>query len=277
MILFDGDGSIRWETTIDELPGCPGPVAWDIDLDGTPELILADQEHLLVLDGATGTVVMSLDGHASLTMTETPAIADVDGDGHGEIIVSSGPSADGTSDWLGVRAIGSADGDWPWAPPVYNQHGYSRPTINDDLSIPSTATTAHWRSSDNIFRGQATPLDAPDLPNLQASIHDVCLASRAPSGAAKVTLQIWNSGSAEVGPGLAVRVYSSAGNGDELIYEHNTIEPIPAATSLEWTIETLHHRLGTQLHLIVDEDASVDECIEDDNRDTWTVELCEHD
>jgi len=274
LMLFDGDGAVLWETPVSELSGCPGPTAWDMDLDGTPELILADWEDLLVLDGNTGTVVMSIADHASNTKTETPTVADIDGDGHGEILFGSGPCLHNPCNWLGVHAIGSTDGDWPWAPPVYNQHGYHRGGINDDLSVP-TDTTPHWLRDDNVFRGQAPPLVTPDLPNLQAEIHDVCIASCADDGVAMVSLQIWNSGAAEADAGVSLRLYAVVDDLEQLIHEHTTTAAIPAAASLEWTVETERHLLGSELRLVVDEDNAVEECIEDDNQGVLTVEFCE--
>ena len=58
LALIDGDGTELWSTPTGQQPGGEGPTVWDIDLDGTPELIIAEEEKLLVLDGATGNPVL---------------------------------------------------------------------------------------------------------------------------------------------------------------------------------------------------------------------------
>ena len=274
LVLIDGDGTELWSTPTDAPPGLEGPTTWDIDLDGVPEVIIADEEILRVLEGTTGNPVIQITDHASTTMIETPAVADIDGDGQGEIVFGSGPCLHNPCNWVGVRALGSADGDWPWARPVYNQHAYWGGNIADDLSVP-TDTTPPWLQDENLVRGQATAWETPDLPNLQAAVSDVCVASCAAEGFTQVALQVWNSGAADAESGVVLRLYGTVDDALLLLDERPTTAEIPAQGSYEWTVDTNRAALGSELFVIVDEDDAVEECIEDDNQGIMTIALCE--
>ena len=274
MVLIDGDGTELWSTPTTGLTGAEGPTTWDINLDGVPEVIIADEEILWVLEGTTGNPVIQITDHASNTMIETPAVADIDGDGQGEILFGSGPCSHNPCNWVGVQAIGSADGDWPSTRPVYNQHAYWGGNIADDLSVP-TDTTPPWLQDENLIRGQASIWETPDLPNLQAAVSDVCIASCAADGFTQVALQVWNSGAADAESGVVLRLYGTVDDTLQLLDERATTAAVPAQASYEWTVDTTRDALGSELLVIVDEDDAIEECIEDDNQGVMTIALCE--
>ncbi len=274
LLLMEQHGVVRWRALVTEPNGGGGPVAWDMDLDGVPELIIADVADVLVLDGATGAVRLTIHEHSSVTMYETPAIADIDGDGHGEILIASNNCVYPPCSWTGLHALGSADNDWPWAPPVYNQHAYQRGDIEDDLSV-STDTTAYWLRDENILRGQSTRMTTPELPNLQGTVHEACVASCKPGGYAQLALQIWNSGSADTEGTVVARLYAIISDTQELVAEFTFEDPIPAQGSTEWFFETTQELLGSELMLVVDEDDTIEECIEDDNVGVLTTSVCD--
>ena len=134
-----------WEST----SGFTGTAVFDFDGDGASEVIYRDQVDLYVVDGESGRVLNSQ--YASLTKCssntgfEYPIIADVDGDGETEIIVSC--SRDENKKYKGPKTGGGTDGhirvykaapDMFWVPSrqIWNQFSYFNVNINDNLTVP---------------------------------------------------------------------------------------------------------------------------------------------
>ncbi len=98
-------------------------------------------DYLDILDGATGTILYR-DSCGSITNDEHPIIADIDLDGHAEIICHCS-NPDPSSAKYSVRAY---EGDLvEWAPtrPVWNQYMFSNTHINDDLTVPQFQQEIH--------------------------------------------------------------------------------------------------------------------------------------
>ncbi|MEK6476265.1 FG-GAP-like repeat-containing protein [Catalinimonas sp. 4WD22] len=132
---------------------------YDFDGDGSAEILYRDEIDLYVIDGTTGLPLTEYSGTfcSSQTQVEYPIIADVDGDGETEIILSCGeaenifgssPATSGTRTNGFIRAYKAAQGNG-WAPTrkVWNQYAYYNVNINDDLSIPRYQQ-AHHQSLD---------------------------------------------------------------------------------------------------------------------------------
>lgn len=260
--LIEPDNTNRWSTTISDFSGLAGATSWDVDLDGVPEVVYADEQDILVMDGATGTVVIREPSHGSVTLAETPAVADVDGDGHGELVYVS------NSGWLGVTVIGSADGDWPYSRPVYNQYGYYSENIRDDLSVPPLPL-APWRADANLFRGQPSALFTAGEPNLRAAITGVCAASCDQGAHAEIAVQVWNSGYTAVPAGIGIEVWADISGSLTLVAALSTSGPLAAGGSEEIRVETTAEALGSELTVVIDGDGAVAECNDDDNVGTW--------
>jgi hypothetical protein len=268
MMLIEGDNTVLWSTPIADYSGLAGATSWDVDLDGVPEVVYADENDILVLNGATGAVELREPSHGSVTLAETPAVADVDGDGHGELVYGS------NSGLTGVTVVGGADGDWPYSKPVYNQYTYYGANIEDDLSVPLSPDPP-WIYEANLFRGQPSAVYVAGSPNLRARITDVCIASCEELGYAAVAGQVFNDGGASVDAGVTVRVYGTTSSGLTLIYDDVTPVELASRGSWEFSFDTRSDLIGSELLIVVDEDEQVEECNEDDNHGSWTDIPCE--
>ena len=266
--LLDADRNVRWSVTTEDAVGALGVTSWDIDLDGVPEVLHADEDDFRVIHGATGTVLIHSEDHFSLRRDATPSVADVDGDGQGELLFASSSY----HDTMGVWVIGGADGDWPPSPPVYNQHTYSGANVNVDLTIPAAADPP-WLAPGRVFRGQPSAFDWTPTPDLAAAISDVCVASCDPGGAASVAVQVWNRGNVDVDAGVVLRLYGISGAAETLILEHVLTDRLPIEGSFTLTVATTIDAIGDTLEVRVDEDDAVFECVEDDVG-TWVVDAC---
>ena len=126
-----------WQKTgLDDGSQRTGSTLFDFDGNGTVEVVYSEEENLFIYDGPTGMELFRTTSRSG-TRTEYPIVADVNGDGTAEIIVTAqernGPQFSGTG-WISVYE--SANQPWVPARDVWNQHGYNVTNINDDLTVP---------------------------------------------------------------------------------------------------------------------------------------------
>lgn len=113
---------------------------FDFDNDGKVELVYRDETDLRIID-SNGDNIMTIPCFSG-THTEYPVVADVDRDGHADIIVSGGtyyaaPAIDDVNRRVYLQRFGSITPDtWSPARGVWHQHGYNPTMINEDLTIP---------------------------------------------------------------------------------------------------------------------------------------------
>lgn len=191
---LDGDGARIWTAVVSDQSGASGPSLFDFDADGTSEVVYIDEAQLVVFDGVTGRQVMQTDEHTSVTMYDYPVIADVDADGHAEIVVAH----HGFTSALSV--FGDSAGAWAPARSVWNQHAYSVTNIDDDLGVPVTAVPNFtlgnsWHSASG---GVAYALGAEIL--------DICEEECA-AGRVSVWARLNNRGDAARDAGIGLDLY----------------------------------------------------------------------
>ncbi len=135
-----------------------GSSVFDFEGDGKAEVIYNDECFLWVYDGTTGDVLLATNT-TSFTATEASLVADVDGDGHAEIVmVSNGadPSAagwkcdiapwnqpdaannrgawtapPGAPAYRGITVYGDRSNSWVGTRTLWNQHAYSVSNVCD--------------------------------------------------------------------------------------------------------------------------------------------------
>ncbi len=144
VLAYDHDFTVMWKHSVKELSGSM-PVGFDFCDDGPMEVVVRSMDYLDILDGATGTILYR-DSCGSITNDEHPLIADIDLDGHAEIICHCS-NPDPSSAKYSVRAY---EGDLvEWAPtrPVWNQYMFNNTHINDDLTVPVFQQATHLPAS----------------------------------------------------------------------------------------------------------------------------------
>lgn len=114
-VVLDGDGKVLWTKVVADGSGFTGSSVFDFEGDGKAEVVYADEQDLWVFDGKTGAVKLQESSHASATCSEYPAIADVDNDGHAEIIYGGNG---------GIFVVGDTDNTWRRSRTAWNQHSY---------------------------------------------------------------------------------------------------------------------------------------------------------
>lgn len=266
--LIEPDGTDRWVTRITDGSGLAGTTSWDVDYDGVPEVVYADEVSIMVVNGATGAIVMQNYSHSSWTASETPAVADVDGDGSGELVYGSTGGA-----YVGLTVVGSMDGDWPYSRPVYNQYTYYSDNIYDDLTVPTYAE-APWMTPANLFRGQPSAVFTAARPNAVVAIGDLCVASCDAGGVVDFWVQVWNNGGAALPAGTPVDIYGNGSGSMALIDSVSLSADLEPASSVEIEVSSTIEQVGTQLRVVVNEADADDECDPTDNEDSWADVPC---
>ncbi len=167
-ILYETDGSIKWSIPIFETTsGVTSSVIFDLNNDGSSEIIYADQQKFYILRGSDGFILNQFP-HGSTTAGEGPSVADIDLDGHADILVVADIPLSGTGP--GLRAYTGLNNNWANTRPVWNQDGFTITNVNDNLTIP-TITTPNWLTPGlNNFRTNGflpnsviQPNSAPDI------------------------------------------------------------------------------------------------------------------
>ncbi len=138
-LLDSASVMIRWETSLPYtyiLDNTYGATVWDVDLDGVPEVLVAYGKingisQLLVMDGPTGIIEWTWTTPGLYIGDLTPPVADLDLDGHPEIIIVN-QRAEGI-DSLMVYAIDGVTREVKWKQNLWSDTYLTatQPTIGD--------------------------------------------------------------------------------------------------------------------------------------------------
>ena len=147
--------------------GNTGTTVFDFNGDGIFEIVYRDEAFLQIFDvTAPGNAAVKAIPAKSLTWTEYPVVADVDGDGDTEIVVTclhdSYSVINTGNDKHGVVRVFEAAGGEHWVPSrqIWNQHGYFNVNINDDMTVPTELQAHHLVFSSGVCGvGPVRPLN----------------------------------------------------------------------------------------------------------------------
>ncbi|BCE00325.1 choice-of-anchor A family protein [Marinicellulosiphila megalodicopiae] len=163
-VVFNSLGDVLWKhDTIDSSSFRTGSSFFDFEGDGKSEVLYADEYNFYIFEGATGDVIYE-QAKRTGTVLEYPVVADVDNDGHAEIVLGENSNSkaglfvlEGSPEWLPTRRI-------------WNQYSYSVNNVNDDLTIPSEPSYP-WLTH-NTFRLN-TFIDRPALAQADLIVHSI--------------------------------------------------------------------------------------------------------
>jgi hypothetical protein len=209
--------------------------------------------------------------HSSATCSEYPAIADVDNDGHAEIIYTSSPY--GSPSVSGVTVIGDADDSWQAGRPIWNQHGYSITNINDDGSVPAAPDT-NWLTYNNFRSGGV-------LADLVVSLDHVCDIECSEDGKLWVWGRVGNQGFLDIEEPVEVTLHVVTNEGEKQIASETITHTLTAGQmldSISFEIAGLEGWIIYDVLLKVDGGNGIEgsfiECDEDNNEDSWGTSVC---
>ncbi len=139
--------NLQWELPTSDFSGSTTLTMFDFAQDGKARLVYRDQESLRIIDASTNppTVEARVEEIYSPTVNEFPIVADINGDGAAEIILTGSPDKNWneTFNWAGeLRIYASAGKSWAPARSVWNQSAYNVLNVNEDLTIPADLISA---------------------------------------------------------------------------------------------------------------------------------------
>lgn len=206
--------AILWAVpTVDCSSAATGSSVFDFDGDGKAEVIYSDEEYLRIFDGKTGNVLFQT-CNTTGTLIEYPVIADVDNDGHADIVVVSNAYASGNAEYQcndganiaqsGVRVFGDANGTWVRTRRVWNEHPYHITNVEEDGTIPKNELPNWKQPGLNNFRQNKQPGSEFAAPDAVVSVVPDC------PGPTALVATVRNVGEAPLPAGVVVGFYEGA-------------------------------------------------------------------
>jgi hypothetical protein len=194
------------------------------------------------MNGLTGDVLFSVP-RSSTTRFDYPVIADVDGDGHTEIVTAQNDHTDngcqptdvanhhetvsfksthGVTVWS--DAVQSDKKRWAGSRPIWNEYSYSINNVNDDGTVPAMDQVSSMFGSDqypnslrqNVQGATGKSLQRPDL-TVSANALVKCQRSAVPR--ATLSANLCNRGLAAVAAGAATLRMATVSAPDDALCE----------------------------------------------------------
>ena len=235
--------SEKWTKSTNDQSSSTSMSLFDFNQDKKYELVYRDETRLRVINGVDGSDLITPISCSSATGNEYPVIADINGDGAAEIIV--------TGD--GRVSVFSSNPTGLWAPTrkVWNQYSYNAVNINEDLTIPKVQfnTATRFAGSNEIlgdgddvypFNGylmQQTTINQYGTPLWVTPRGEIIGTptfnyDNSSGGKMTITLQVKNTGEARFENPFRVSVFrDNVGNATNYTYEYqNTIDAGETAT-----------------------------------------------
>jgi hypothetical protein len=183
-----------------------GSSVFDFEGDGVAEVVYSDEQYLRVYKGTDGSVLLQT-CNTTGTLFEYPLVADVDNDGHADIVVVANDYSgitcpDDGSKQRGVRIFGDDEGKWVRTRRIWNQHAYHVTNVAENGDIPANELPNWTQPRLNNFRQNVQPLGEFSAPDLIVSIFPRCDWGYA------LVARVRNIGTASVPPGVAVGFYA---------------------------------------------------------------------
>jgi hypothetical protein len=216
-----GPDTFLWiKQTFDCSSASTGSTVFDFNGDGVAEVVYSDQLYVRVYEGPTGDVLWEA-CNTTATLIENPIIADVDNDGHADIVVVSNAYSatsaasqcnDGASvAQAGVRIFGNPSGEWVRTRRVWNEHAYHVTNVEEDGTIPMKELPNYTQPGLNNFRQQKQPGSEFAAPDAVVSIAPRCV------GDYGLVATVRNLGEAALPAGVPVGFYSGMPPGGALL------------------------------------------------------------
>jgi hypothetical protein len=253
-----------------------GSSVFDFDGDGKAEVIYSDEVFLRIYRGNDGAELFKT-CNSTGTLQEYPVIADVDNDGHADIVVASNSYSSITcptdgSKQAGVRVFGDTEGKWVRTRRIWNQHTYHVTNVLEDGTIPAVEPSNWKQPRLNNFRQNVQPLGEFAAPDLVVSVRANC------DGVYAIVARVRNVGEAAVEAPVDVGLYAGTTSlakavTTRILYPGEAEDVVFTLTSVPPSVAD-----GSQkVHAIVDDGAPAHpwhECRTDNNRSADVSARC---
>ncbi len=222
-------GTLLWTaSTTDCSSAATGSSIFDFTGAGIAQVLYSDEEHLRVYDGPTGNVLWST-CNTTATLVEFPVVADVDNDGHADIVVVSNAYASGNAEYQcndgtndaqsGVRVFGDAT-SWVRTRAIWNEHPYHITNVADDGTIPAHELPNWTQPGLDNFRQNKQPGGEFAAPDAIVSIAPLC------GSPFSLAATVRNIGEAALPAGVVVGFYEGAPPNGTKVGMLSTLAPL---------------------------------------------------
>ena len=214
-----------WSLPVNDPSGFTGVTAFDFNGDDKHEIIYHDEDFLRVAYGGSLPTNLNIDAErnyyklmlGSITASEIPIVADVDGDGEAEIIMVGAASSRGSFGQIHVIESDPNRGSaWAGTRSFWNQREYNYVNINDDLKVPRQQqapqlefpVAGSGKRPLNRFLCQQPLFDnnfEPLIPVADATVDLISVACDGPD--LRLRLNICNDGSRRLSRGVPITLY----------------------------------------------------------------------
>jgi hypothetical protein len=260
-VVFEEDGSVKWKSrTRDWSSKVTGSTVFDFEGDGKSEILYSDELYFRIYDGNTGDTRYSIK-NTSGTLWEHPVVADVDNDGHAEIVIVTNNYAFGGK--TGVRVLENKDDNWMPTRSIWNQHSYHITNINDDGTIPAHEKPS-WLTH-NTYRLN-TFLDRDPLAVADYTISLLRLIDNGSSNPYTLKARIGNGGLVSAPQPITVSFFDGDPNLDGLLIGSVDINNLSADSYTDIELPNISGINSSEIVAIVDYDNVVNEYDETNNQ-----------
>jgi hypothetical protein len=244
-VVFDGKNlmntsvsgplTILWSSsTTDCSSAQTGSTVFDFQGTGKAQVVYSDEEYLRIYDGPTGNVLWQT-CNTTGTLVEFPVVADVDNDGHADIVVVSNAYASANAEYQcndgtniaqsGVRVFGDANGTWVRTPSVWNEHAYHVTNVTPDGVIPQHEPANYSTAGLDNFRQNKQPGGEFSAPDAVISVAPVC------PGPTALVATVRNIGQAALPAGVVIGFYEGTPPNGTMLGQAQTVTILYPAES----------------------------------------------
>jgi FG-GAP-like repeat len=245
------DQTIAWLTQTQDCSSAQtGSSVFDFDGDGSAEVVYADEVTLHIYRGTDGLELFST-CNTSGTLWEYPLVADVDSDGHADIVVASNRYSSlncAGQKTTGIRIFGDTSGNWVRTRRIWNQHAYHVTNVEESGRIPAVEAQNYLQPGLNNFRQNVQPLGEFSAPDLVVEPFPIC------AGEYTIGARVRNIGEASVPAGVVVGFYAGdPNNGGTKLGEATTTQTLYSLSSEDVLLVPPMGKPTQQLYAVVDE------------------------
>lgn len=237
----------------------------DLDGDGAYEVLDWNEGGFAAFSGATGAILFSIpDFRTGVWPLASPAVADVDGDGSTDIVLTGTEADSFETRPHTVRVYSSASGSWAPTTSVWSSASFAAGTASPDGRPQSRPLVPGWRRGMG-FRAQPSLVGIPDPRPIVDSTCVEC-----DEGTAYVSVRVENRGGAPAtGVGLHVSAWTDAGWTD---YDSASFGDVAESTMSEGQVLTFPFPHGSEITVWVS--GNERDCNPDDDGALISVDDC---